>query len=538
MAQSPNDELLFSGEDGSPSCAAERAVAASDDLDPWKILIVDDEAEVHNVTRLVLSDFSYRRKKLQFISAYTGSEARGAILANPDVAIILLDVVMEENDTGLTLVKFIREEANNKFARIILRTGQPGQAPEERVVIEYDINDYKEKTELTSQKLVTTIVSALRTYRDILTIESNRHGLEKIIEASRDIFQRKSLQKFTIGVLTQLTSLLDLKRDAIYCHSSFAATQQEHGFIVKAATGKYLKIVNQNLEEALCPEVYAFLRQAIETETPNIVDENRHVGFFKSKTGSKNIIYFEGHDTLSELDCHLVNIFFSNVSIAFDNIYLNKEFEDTQREIIFTLGETIECRSPEAGNHVRRVSEYMHLLALKYGLPESEAEILRLASPLHDLGKLAIPDTILHKPEELTTAEFETIKKHPGAGYDLLKASRREVFMAAAIIAHQHHERYDGLGYPLGLRGKQIHLYGRLAAVVDVFDSLISDRVYRKAWDVSAVVEHMRAQRGKHFDPDLVDILLVSLDAFLELRDKHLDGQPSVAGDSGETPRT
>ena len=131
--------------------------------DPWKILIVDDEAEVHDVTRLVLSGFQFKGRGLCFLDAFTGGEARQLLAQHPDIALILLDVVMEENDTGLALVKYIREELGNRFVRIILRTGQPGQAPEERVIVEYDINDYKEKTELTAQKLVTTVVAALRT---------------------------------------------------------------------------------------------------------------------------------------------------------------------------------------------------------------------------------------------------------------------------------------------------------------------------------------------------------------------------------------
>ena len=145
----------------------------------WKVLVVDDEEEVHAVTKLVLADFSYENKGLLFLHAYSGREARDLIAEHPDTAIIFLDVVMEKNDAGLEVIRHIREELKNSFVRIILRTGQPGQAPAEKVIVEYDINDYKEKTELTAQKLFTTMVASLRSYRDILTIRPTARGWKR-----------------------------------------------------------------------------------------------------------------------------------------------------------------------------------------------------------------------------------------------------------------------------------------------------------------------------------------------------------------------
>ena len=133
---------------------------------PWKVMIVDDEPEVHNVTRLVLSNFRFENRPLQFLQAYSAKEARGLIAANPDTSVMLLDVVMESDQAGLDLVKVIRNELGNRFVRIVLRTGQPGQAPEQDVIANYDINDYKEKTELTAQKLSTMMYATLRAHRD------------------------------------------------------------------------------------------------------------------------------------------------------------------------------------------------------------------------------------------------------------------------------------------------------------------------------------------------------------------------------------
>lgn len=521
MTTHTGDELTFLDEPPTPAapdaCSAVKGEA-------WKILIVDDETEVHDVTRLVLSGFTYKGRGLLFLSAYTGGEAREFLRTHPDIVVILLDVVMEENDTGLKLVQYIREELKNSFVRIILRTGQPGQAPEERVIIEYDINDYKEKTELTAQKLITTIVSALRTSCDIATIEANRRGLRKIIEASENIFELQSLEKFATGVLTQLTAILALNRNAIVCQASgFAAVNHEGQFNILAATGEFQQHIRRNVEEVLPSDIHALFEQTVRERNSLTFNGKHYMGYFCSRNGSESVIYLEGCVQLSDLDHQLVEIFFANVSIAFDNLHLAKEVEDTQREIIHTLGETIEWRSHETGNHVRRVAEYIHILARKFNLPEAEANLLRLAAPMHDVGKLGIPDNVLNKPGLLSPEETLLIQTHPAIGYEILKSSTRPMLKAAAMISLHHHERFDGTGYPSGLAGEGIHVYGRLGAVADVFDALMSDRIYRPAWPVAQVVAHFQKERGLHFDPRMTDILLDNLDEFLAIRTTYKD---------------
>ena len=202
---------------------------------------------------------------------------------------------------------------------------------------------------------------------------------------------------------------------------------------------------------------------------------------------------------------------------------LNEEIEATQREVVFTMGAIGESRSKETGNHVKRVAEYSKLLALYYGLSEEEAEMLKQASPMHDIGKVAIPDAILNKPGKFTDEEFEYMKKHAKLGFDMLNSSNRPLLKAAAIVAHEHHEKYNGKGYPRGLRADEIHIYGRITAVADVFDALGSDRCYKKAWDDEKIFDLFRKERGEHFDPKLVDIFFKHLDDFLEIRNKFKD---------------
>jgi response regulator RpfG family c-di-GMP phosphodiesterase len=509
------DLLVFADEDGSS-----RAQPAADS-ETWKVIIVDDEQEVHQLTRMVLSDFEFDGKRLSFVSAHSEKQAFEVLRSHPDAAVILLDVVMDKDDSGLKLVKYIRNDLKYSSVRIILRTGQPGQAPEKVVITHYDINDYKEKTELTTQKLFTTIMAALRSFRDIMVIENNKIGLEKIIKSSADLFELKSMKKFASGVLTQLTSILNLHKNALHCNSFAVAKGQEEIYVL-AATGDYANVDHEQLHEA----VPAHVLQSIEAtfrDKKGGFHEDHFTCYFESKTGRENVIYFEGSRTLNEWNRYLIEIYCSNVSVAFENLYLNEEVETTQKEIIFTLGEIAESRSKETGNHVKRVAEYCKLLALKYGLPVEEAELVRLASSMHDVGKVAIPDAVLNKPGKLTPEEFDLIKEHANYGYAMLNHSNRDIIKTAAIIAYQHHEKYNGTGYPNRLAGEDIHIYGRITALADVFDALGSERVYKKAWQLEDILDFFRKERGEHFDPNLVDIFLDNIAGILKIREKYSD---------------
>ena len=204
-------------------------------------------------------------------------------------------------------------------------------------------------------------------------------------------------------------------------------------------------------------------------------------------------------------------------------IKLHEEIESTQQEIIYHMGEIAESRSQETGNHVRRVAEYSRLLALKYGLDTQEANKIAMASPMHDIGKVGIPDAILHKPGKLTDEEWEIMKTHAMLGYAVLQHSKRPILQASAIIAKEHHEKYDGTGYPLGLSGEAIHLYARIVAIADVFDALSHDRCYKKAWEDADVFAFFEKERGAHFDPQLVDMFLAAKEEFLTIRDHFKD---------------
>lgn len=202
---------------------------------------------------------------------------------------------------------------------------------------------------------------------------------------------------------------------------------------------------------------------------------------------------------------------------------LNAEMAETQREILWTLSAVVESRSRETAYHVVRVGEYASILSRAYGLPDEEAEIITTAAPMHDVGKIAIPDAIMSKPGLLTPEERTIMQRHAIVGKEILGTSDRPLLRAAAVIAFEHHERWDGKGYPLGKSGSDISLSGRIVAICDVFDALYNKRVYKDAWPLEKVLELFRNESGAAFEPQLVDLLFGNLDAILEISRRYAD---------------
>jgi len=256
---------------------------------------------------------------------------------------------------------------------------------------------------------------------------------------------------------------------------------------------------------------------------PDYDSNNNHIGYYAIRqniTAQKEVEKLK--NDLEDMNAHLEQQVNERVE---EIIALNNEIQDTQKEVVFTMGAIGERRSKETSNHVRRVAEYSKLLALHYGIHEDEAELLKQASPMHDIGKIGIPDAILNKPGIFDEEERKIMNTHSQLGYEMLKHSERPLLKIAATIAKEHHEKWDGTGYPSGLKGEDIHIYGRITAVADVFDALGSDRIYKKAWDIDSIINLFKEERGKHFDPHLIDIFFKNLDEFLEIRDQHIDKQ-------------
>ncbi|WP_345773766.1 HD domain-containing phosphohydrolase [Azospirillum endophyticum] len=476
---------------------------------PWLILIVDDDQEVHAITRVVLGEMTFEERPVRFLSAYTAKQARSLLAEHPGIAAILLDVVMETDDAGLKLVRHIREDMDNRQIRIILRTGQPGQAPERQVIATYDINDYKAKSELTAQKLYTTAMAALRSYRHIVTIERSRQGLERVMEAADHLGGLRSRPQFLAGLAGRAAALVTDVRSALMCGAGEG--------------GRPAVVVGTGLPvEDLPAEIAADIMAALADGQP--------------RWGARyGVVVLRGRDAeplalcllggpFAEGDRLLVELLCSKAAVGLDNLRLYERLNEAQVATVHALGKLAEYKDEVTGDHVKRLGRWATAIARELRardafpgeLDDWFCDTIGLASVLHDVGKVGIPDAILRKPGRLDEAEMAVMRDHASIGGSILRdacgGDRHGYLSMGAEIAESHHEKFDGSGYPQGLAGDAIPLAGRIVAVADVFDALLHRRPYKKAWDIAEVLDLLRAESGSHFDPRVVDAFLAVLE--------------------------
>ena len=370
------------------------------------------------------------------------------------------------------------------------------------------------------------IVSA--SFSPILDINNN---IIEYISLSKDITDTEILNNSLIseiatykGDVTSKTHLLNEYQNIVN-HSNLLV-KLDINFKIKFVNKKFLEVTNYNKQNLINKDI-SFILDQLEKENISLIVESliakeniQKIVTFKNKETKKYINF--NFTIIKDLDGNALEYVALGNDIS-ETINLHQEIEDTQKDVIFTLGSIAESRSNETANHVKRVAEYSYILARKYGLDEKEAQLLKIASPMHDIGKVGIPDSILNKPGKLTEDEFHIMKSHAEIGYEMLKNSNREILKAAAIVSYEHHEKWNGAGYPRRLKGDDIHIYGRITAIADVFDALGSARCYKEAWPLKKVLELIKNESGQHFDPKLVDLMLDNLDDFLLIRDNYVD---------------
>ena len=515
----------------------------------WTMLIVDDEPEVHSITKLVLSDFAFKGRKARFLSAHSAAEARRILARESDIALILLDVVMETEDAGLRLVHHIREELQNRNVRIILRTGQPGQAPERAVILDYDINDYKAKTQLTAQQLFTTTVAALRSYEDIVAIDANRRGLEKIIEASSSLFRARSMKLFAAGVLTQLSGLLGVGPDAILCVQRGGAMGSSNpaveagtgnGLYVLAGSGRFEALINEPAAGHVDPSVLAAVTACLEKQAHLYAGDHCTL-YIRTPNDRETVVYLRSNRPLSDLDRKLIEVFCGKISVGFDNLHHYEQLYRAQQGTLAALADLAErgrgalgmegpaadgseavegdrfSRSLRIATITEHIARRLHADGLfPESLDDSTLEIIGLAAILHDIGNAAVNPQILSKPGPLDPAERSAMQAHTVAGATLLNQASHLAdgpthLHLGAAVARWHHENWDGTGYPDGRTGAAIPLCARIVAVADAYDAMTRDRPYRKALSREDSVAEIRRLAGLRFDPAVVDAFLAVL---------------------------
>jgi diguanylate cyclase (GGDEF)-like protein len=295
----------------------------------WKILVVDDDEDVHITSEQALKNVELLGRFPQFLHAYSANECANLLSIERDVAVILLDVVMETHDAGLHVVDKIRRELLLTMPRIILRTGQPGYAPELDAIRDYDINDYKTKSELTRNKLFTTVLAAIRSYDQIMRMDSNRRGLEKIVQASNELITETSLQSFASGVIKHLAAILHIVPDGLVCTQvDMVSELPSKHYTVIAASGRFESLVQRNLDEIDDSKICESLRRCLK-EQEHIFEKEYLVLHFPMRNHKHFAVYIKTKHPPSNDDRELLKVFCSNISVCADIIILIARLKDS-----------------------------------------------------------------------------------------------------------------------------------------------------------------------------------------------------------------
>ncbi len=460
-----------------------------------KLLYVEDEEK----TRNILSDFLQKHFE-EILVAENGLDALD-IFKHNDIDIVLTDLHMPKMD-GLNLIKNIKS-INSDIPVIVLTAYS-------------DHNILIDCIQLNVDGYILKPIDLELVFKEI------RKAEEKIKLQNRYNNNLKLLNEYKAALdASSIVSKTNHKGIITYVNKAFCDIS---GYTKEELIGKNHNIIRH-------PDTPA---SVFKNMWNTIKAKERWQGIIKNKTKSGSSYYVDSHiipilNEKNEIEEYIgIRHDITQLELYKENIeheleIATKDIIETQKEVVFTMGAIGETRSKETGNHVKRVAEYSRLLGELYGLDNEKVILLKQASPMHDIGKVGISDDILNKPGALTKEEFEIMKTHTTLGYEMLKHSHREILEAASIIAYQHHEKWDGSGYPRGLQGEEIHIYGRITAIADVFDALGHDRVYKKAWPDEKIFELLRNESGKHFDPHLIDLFFVNLDKFLEIRKSLLD---------------
>lgn len=312
----PEDDLVFLDE--IPPSTPFKSCGSAPEV--WRVMIVDDDPDVHSATTFALGNLEMQHRPLEFLHAYSAEQAREALQSERDIAVILLDVVMEEEDAGLHLVRHIREQLRMTEVRIVLRTGQPGYAPEIDAIRDFDINDYKTKSELTRIKLFTTVTAAIRSYEQIRAINASRRGLDLIVRASTELMAQHGLRNFAAGVIMQIAGLLSLKPEGLLCVQE-DRDQSNGEFLIIAAAGTYHELINQPVTAIADTRIAASLLSALR-EHRNIYGADYTALYFAGKASRDFAAFLDTGKPLRDIDQRLLEVFCSNISVGLDNVEL------------------------------------------------------------------------------------------------------------------------------------------------------------------------------------------------------------------------
>lgn len=501
------------------------------DPTPWKVLVVDDDPDVWTLTQKCLDSFRFDGKGIHLLFAESERKAREILDKEEDIAVALIDVVMETADSGLRLVEYIRNRTNNQKIRLVIRTAHPDQASEHHVINHYDIDDYKVKSELTPDKLRSTVRSVLKSYRDLCVVDATRRELEMILEEMPTLYgyPLEATERFYEDILERLVKLCRMDLDAESVWQGFACVVlcDGHQVGIQARVGT---TITPSLEEKLMDLFDRCHKDTSPHKTPDLSCFPEYAILIPLELGDKRFgyIYLEEAIQISQHRMRMLRILVNHCAAAIENLKLHLDLRESHENSMRMLALAAEFKDSDTGDHLQRLSRQTYQVALEMGISEEEATLYAQASMMHDIGKIGIPDAILLKPGRLTKDEFEVIKSHPGIGATILDGD--QTFDVAREVAVSHHEKWNGNGYPLGLEGDEIPVAARIVAVVDVFDALVSTRPYKKPWKVEDAIEEIKNCSGTHFDPKVVD-------AFMKVHHRRVVGRREKHRKDRNNPR-
>lgn len=450
------------------------------------ILIVDD-----NVTNIQLAANVLRGVGIYSIFFATSAKAAFEQLKLRQYTLILLDINMPQID-GYEVAKIIKSDDTIKNIPIIFLSANATKESI-RKGFECGAEDY-----ITKPFDEMELLHRVKTHVELFLAKEE---LQYQVNETQIL-----LQQYKLAVdKSSSISKSDLDGNITYVNDNFCKLS------------KYTRneLIGKNHNIFRSPDVSSAIYKEMWKTIKNKESWN---GIIKNRAKDGSCYYFEA--TIMPI-LNFSGDIVEYISIRTDitrEMELKEDIVATQKEIILTLGELGEKRSKETGEHVTRVALFSEVLAKAYGCSSEDIELLKLASPMHDIGKVIIPDAILLKPSALTSQEFTIIQKHTVYGWEIFNKSKHQLLQTAALISYTHHEKWDGNGYPRGLKEEDIPLFGRITAIADVFDALTHDRIYKSAWSVEDSIAYIKQESSKSFEPKLVTLFLENLDEILRIK--------------------
>lgn len=486
----------------------------------WKVLIADSQPELHDAVGRCLASLRHDGRGVECLSAFSVREATALFGQHPDIAVVLMDVGLEGPEAVQRLVAHM-DKATATWAgpglrpRLVLCARDPGQWPERAAFEAMTIDGYAVTEPLATDRLYGAVLSLIRLHASMIAQDRSQKGMARVMVSTAGIFELRSSHHFYFNLLLQINSLFNIVQDSLLFVVGDSAPKDEV-MRIRAASGRFSALRNQTIAAIEDPRVAATVRDVF--QNGRTVQTNEHFAFaIKTRYEVTAVAFIDGALGLSPMERQMIEIFRTKATTAFSNMMLIDELNASQKAAVFALARVAEYKKNVVQGHHKRIERLVGETAremLQRSLHPDELDEdlvgkIGVASVLADIGMIVVPDQVMHSTRVLDGDSVELIRQHTIAGWEILRDAAtmlrgRSILAIAAEIALSHHERMDGSGYPSRLAGASIPISGRIVAVVDVFDALISDREHREAWTVDAALSWVTEESGRLFDPLVV----------------------------------